>query len=220
MAQRAARRLTGALAVVAAVVGACTPPPGGGGGPVTISAGHVDAVDVSLDGAALRLLIKDDTSGGTFRDPAQTVLHAKLESAIAVPTNPQFSFLGTPGSTVWNLPQVQNPSLLWPGSSTERIGPGELVGNQITWSIRSVSGPGSFHVYTTGVFGAPTVVFTTTASFPQSTTLSVPSHAHYNWTFGATGTYTVVMRATATMTAGNVAVTSPDVAYTFKVGPL
>ena len=209
-----------ALLVVAAVVGACAPPPvGGGGGPLTLSAGHIDAVEVSLDGLALKLQVKDHTAGVTYRDPAQTVLHVKPESQTTVPSGSAFAFLGAPGTAFWNLPQTQNANLLWPGTSIERIGSGELLGNAVTWTIQSVSGPGGFHVYTVGSFGAPTVLFSTQSSFPQSRPLSVASHAHYNWSFGATGTYTLVMRANATLANGT-PVASPNTSYTFKVGPL
>jgi surface-anchored protein len=42
---------------------------------------------------------------------------------------------------------------------------------------------------------------------------------HFNWAFGATGTYTLVMRADATLADGT-PVTSGPVAYTFQVGSL
>jgi surface-anchored protein len=215
------------VGLVAACAPSPTPPPGSTTTTTTtvpkfvMSAGHADVFEVTVAGSALSVQIKDDSVAPVgYRSPAQTILHVKPTAQTSVPTpSGSFSFLGAAGAPVWILPQVQNPSLLWPGSSTERIGTGVLQGNSVTWRIDSVNGPGGFHLYTTNGFGQPSVVFTTNSAFPQSTPLTVPSHAHYNWAFGATGTYTVVMRATATL-AGGTPVTSGPVTYTFKVGPL
>ena len=163
--------------------------------------------------------IKDDTSGSSvYRDPANTILQVKPEAQQVLPDpSGAFAFLGAGGSTVWLLPQVQNPALLWPGASTERIGSGVLAGGNVTWTVQAGSGPGGFHVFQNGAFGTPQVWFTSGSAFPQSKQLSVGSHAHFNWAFGGTGTYTVVMRADATLTGGT-PVTSGPVAYTFRVG--
>lgn len=186
-----------------------------------MSIGHADAFEVTVDGTALEVQIKDDSGASpVFRDPSETILHAKPESQISVPNPPgAFAFLGAGGDPVWMLPQVQNTNLLWPGSSTERISSGALVGNKVDWTVESVSGPGGVHVFQNGAFGAPQMWFTTGSAFPQTKQLSVPSHVHFNWAFGATGTYTLVMRADATLANGT-PVTSGPVAYTFQVGSL
>jgi surface-anchored protein len=223
------------VGVLALALVACTPPPGGGGGSPTttstttttvpkhvMSVGHADMFAVRLDGGSLDVVIEDD-SGPTpvDRDPARTILHARPESQTSVPNPPgAFSFLGTGGATVWILPQVQNPSLLWPGASTEEIPTGALQGNApVSWTVLSVSGPGGFHVFQSGAFGAPQMWFTSGAAFPQTKQLGVPSHVHFNWAFGAVGTYTVVMRANATLADGT-PVSSGPVTYTFRVGPI
>jgi surface-anchored protein len=221
------------VVVLACLVAACSPPPGPSPTTTTtttttttvpkhiMSVGHADVFEVSVSGTSLSVQIEDESVAPTvYRSPAQTLLQVRPTAQTSVPSPAgNFSFLGAAGAPVWILPQVQNPALLWPGSSTERIGAGVLQGNALTWRIDSVSGPGGFHLYTTNGFGQPSVVFTTNAALPQSTSLTVPSHAHYNWAFGATGTYTVVMRATATL-AGGLPVTTGPVAYTFRVGPL
>jgi surface-anchored protein len=212
--------VVGLLGMVAACAPSPTPPPPPPA-PHVISAGHADVFEVTVSGSALSVQIEDESAVPTvYRNPAQTLLQVKPTAQTSVPSPAgAFSFLGAAGAPVWILPQVQNPTLLWPGTSTERIGAGVLQGNSVTWHIDSVSGPGGFHVYTTNGFGVPSVIFTSTAAFPQSTTLGVPTHAHHNWAFGATGTYTVAMRATATL-AGGTPVTSGPVTYTFRVGPL
>ncbi len=220
-----------AVVAMAGLVVACAPPPGPPGPTTTtttttlpatvLSAGHADVFEVTLAGSALSVQIEDESvSPVTSRNPAQTLLQVRPAAQTAVPTPAgTFAFLGSPGAPVWILPQVQNPTLLWPGTSTERIPAGALQGNTVSWRIQSVTGPGGFHVYTTNGFGVPSVLFTTNTPFPQSTTLTVPSHAHHNWAFGAAGTYTVVMRADATLANGT-PVSSGPVTYTFRVGPL
>jgi surface-anchored protein len=235
-ARRRARLLAApVLAVVALVVGACTAPTAPA--PTTpstttttvpkyvFSVGHADVFEVTVvpagSGQALEVQIKDSSGPSVlWRDPAQTILQAKPASQTTVP-NPagSFAFLGTPGAPIWLLPQIQDPNLLWPGISTERIGTGVLQGNNLNWVIDSVSGPGRFVVYQTDAFGTPQVWFTSNAALPQTKTVGVNVHAHFNWAFGATGTYTVVMRATATLANGT-PVTSGPVPYTFRVGAL
>jgi surface-anchored protein len=176
-------------------------------------------LDVRVAGNSLAVVIKDDSGPSPVeRDPARTILQAKPASQTSVPNPPgAFSFLGVGGAAVWILPQVQNPSLLWPGASTEQIPTGALQGNSVSWTVLSASGPAGFHVFQNGAFGAPQMWFSSGGAFPQTKQLTVPSHVHFNWAFGATGTYTVVMRANATLANGT-PVTSGPVTYTFRVG--
>lgn len=240
----AAIAATAALAVIAA----CVPPPSPGPSPTStttsststttttlpaptqhvMSVGHADVLEVTVDGSELVMSIRDDsnvpTPGVVVRDPAETIVHAKpgagpAGSQLAVPANPNFSFLGSPGDPVWILPEVQNPNLLWPGLSTERIANGVLQGNQVQVHLDDVDGPGDFHLYNSGAFGVPSIKYTTDQSFPQTITAQNNVHAHYSWAFSATGTYTLTFRATATL-AGGTPVTSGPVDYTFVVGPL
>jgi len=193
-----------------------------------MSVGHADVLEVTVSGESLILQIKDDSNipapGVVFRDPAETVLHAKpgpgpAGSQLAVPANAAFGFLGAPGDPVWILPEVQNPNLLWPGLSTERISGGVLQGNQVQVHLDAVIGPGSFHLYNVSPFGAPVIRYTTDQPFPQTISTSNNTHAHYSWAFSAEGTYTMTFRATATLANGT-PVTSGPVDYTFVVGPL
>jgi len=191
--------------------------------------GHADVFEVTVDGATLRVQVKDDTHTASpatvYREPDEVILRVAggpgplgAEIAVPDPAGP-YTFLGAPGSPVWLLPQVQNPNLLWPGLSTERIGAGVLQGNTVNWIVDSVSGPGSFHLYNTSAFGTPSVKFTSAQPWPQTLASPVGSHAHFTWAFGALGTYTLNFRATATLADGT-PVTSGPVPYTFVVGDL
>ncbi len=187
--------------------------------------GHADAFEVTVDGNALEVQIKDDSGlgapGTVFRDPAETILQALPTSSVpgGAPGVAPFTFLGAAGSPLWLLPQVQDANLLWPGLSTERISSGVLQGNKVTWTVDSVTGPGAFHLFQNDSFGSPVVWFTSNNAWPQSKQVNTGQHAHFNWAFGASGTYTLTFRATATLANGT-PVTSGPVPYTFVVGSL
>ncbi len=233
------------LLAVPALVTACVPdvPPGPGPSTTTsttsttttvaprhvMDVGHADVVEVTVDGASLKVQIKDDSRlaapGVVWREPDETILRVKggpgPQGAQTTVPNPAgaYAFLGTPGSSVWLLPQVQNGNLLWPGLSTERIPAGVLAGNTVNWVVDSVVGPGSFHLYNTNAFGTPSVKFTSNSPWPQTYATPTGVHSHFTWAFGALGTYTLTFRATATLADGT-AVTSGPVPYTFVVGDL
>lgn len=186
---------------------------------VTISQGHVDAIDVDWTGSALTLDVRDGTvTPAVDRAPADVVLNAVSASRKTVPSSAAFAFLGNPGDPVWILPQTQAAGILWPGFNTEDVPSGVLQGDNVTVRLVSVSGPADFNVYATNSFGQPTVWFDSGNGLPDSRTLTVGSHAHANWAFEAAGTYTVVFEVTATSTSG-AALSSGQQTYTFTVQP-
>ena len=136
-----------------------------------------------------------------------------------VPANPQFSFLGSTGSSFWVLPQVQDPALLFLGFGTEELAPGLFVNNEVTLSLQGVRAPGQFSVYEVGVFGSPTVFMNSgdgiTAA--DSILLTAGGHRHVNWAFSTPGIYKVDFVAAGTLVDGNVFTTSGPITYTFAV---
>lgn len=186
---------------------------------VTISAGHVDAIDIDWTGSTLTLDLRDDTvSPSVDRDPSTVTLVAVPASRTTVPANSAYSFLGTPGSPVWILPQSQSSGILWPGTSTEGVPSGVLQNNTLSLKLVSVTGPADVSVYTTSSFGTPTVWFDSGNGLPDTRSLAVTTHAHANWAFEAAGSYTVVFEATATTATGG-AVSTGQRSYTFTVQP-
>ncbi|ONI88744.1 hypothetical protein ALI22I_17270 [Saccharothrix sp. ALI-22-I] len=183
-----------------------------------ISQGHVDALDIDWTGSALTLDIRDATvTPAVDRDPSTVVLDAVSASKTTVPSNSAYSFLGSPGSTVWVLPQSQVSNILWPGINTQGVPSGVLLNNAVTAKLISVSGPAHFSVYTTSL-GTPTVWFDSGNGTPDSRNIAINTHAHANWAFEAAGTYTVVFEVTATLAAGGT-VTTGQKTYTFTVQP-
>ena len=187
-------------------------------GQVVLDRGHVDLVEVTVAGGALVVQVKDEnTPGGTaFRKPTDVQSRVKDAAKIQVPADPSFAFLGAAGSDLWMLPQVQDPALLWPGWSTERLGPGQVRGDNVTLRLATVDGPGSFALFTTNQFGVPTVIFDNDGTAPNSTVIPINTHAHSSWAFGAPGVYRLTFEVSATLQDGT-AVSTP-VTYMYLVG--
>ena len=185
----------------------------------TLSAGHVDVIDVDWTGSALTLDLRDSTtSPAVDRDPSTVTLNAVPASRSTVPSGSAYAFLGAPGSAFWVLPQNQVSGILWPGFDTSGVPSGALLNNSLTVKLVSVTGPADFSVYTTGFGGSVSVWFDSGNGLPDTRTLAINSHAHANWAFEAAGTYTAVFEVTATKAAGG-SVTTGQKSYTFTVQP-
>lgn len=185
---------------------------------VTLSSGHVDAVDVNWVGNTFSVKVFDDTvSPAVERDPATVTLSVPAAAKTTVPSGSSYAFLGNPGDTVWILPQTQKSGLLWLGWNTLGVPSGVLQNNNMQLKLTAVSGPDDFAVYTVGTFGAVTVWFDSGNGLPDTRTLNYNQHGHVNWAFEAAGTYTVTFEVTGVRAADGVAVSSGSVNYTFVV---
>lgn len=177
--------------------------------------GHVDLIEVTREGNALRVQVKDDTGPSVaFRSPEQVQVRVGDGARTEVPDGP-FGFLGAPGSPVYLLPQVQDPDLIWPGWSTERLTAGQVVGDAVRLRLVGVDGPGELALFTTDQFGSPTVLFDSDGTADQ---VSVPirTHAHSNWAFSAAGVHRVTFEVAADVPGAGP--TATRVTYVFLVG--
>lgn len=190
-----------------------TPPPGEWDVPngtvndadaVVLTDGHVDIATL-LEGGELVTRIKDTTrtSEPLWHDPARTVLQVRPEATIEVPAAEAWRFLGEPGDDIFQLSQVQQPGLLWPGWSTEQLPRAATTGG-VAWTLTDVEGPGAFALYETDVFGAPRVLFATSDGIDAADGFTVPkaTHAHGSWAFSREGAYCLTMHRTAQLTDG------------------
>jgi surface-anchored protein len=136
-----------------------------------------------------------------------------------VPANPQFSFLGTAGSSVWVLPQVQDPALLFLGFGTEELVSGVFVNGEVTLSLQGVKAPGQFSVFENDMFGNPNVIMNSGDGITGADSLALPAggHQHVNWAFSTPGTYEVDFEASGTLLDGNVFTSSGPITYTFEI---
>jgi surface-anchored protein len=185
--------------------------------PLVLARGHVDLVEVTREGSRLVVSVKDDTAGGApvYRSPAEVQLRVPDGSRTEVPSGP-FSFLGAAGSQVFLLPQVQDPDLVWPGWSTERLGAGELVGDAVRLRLVGVEGPGSLAVFTTDQFGSPRVLFDSDDGAPDEVSVPIRTHAHANWAFSAAGVHRVTVDVLGDLDGAGP--TATRVTYVFLVG--
>lgn len=190
-----------------------------------LSVGHVDAVGVHLEDGALRLRLHDDTAAEPVeRAPGDVLLHVKPQAATTLPEGiPQIYYdtLGPAGTTFWLLPQVQDPDLLWPGWSSEEVGPGVVVGDRFTWRLLSVDGPGAFRLFEEGAFGLEPrgIRFNSADGLPDTTTMNANTHAHFSWAFAARGLYRLRFEVSGTPVGGS-ELTSGPVEYRVFVGDL
>lgn len=169
--------------------------PGGTSPAVVLSDGHVDYGTRVIDGA-LQSMVKDGTTTTTvWREPAATVLWLKPEAEVDAPGG-AFDFLGAAGQTAWQVPQTQEPGLIWLGWNTEELR-GEVAGS-VTWTLEALDGPGEVTIYTLSSFGEPQVLLQPGGSMQ----IPVGTHAHGNWGFTAEGIYRLRLTQTATLDGG------------------
>ncbi|MFD7711716.1 choice-of-anchor M domain-containing protein [Streptomyces sp. NPDC059785] len=184
---------------------------------ITLSEGHVDAVDIAYEDGTLTLGLADATTGTEVeRDPADVVLHVKPEAGTTVPGNTAYSFLGSPGDAVWILPQTNNPELLYAGWAAHEVETGVFQGDGVRLRLTAVDGPAEVSVYDVAG-GVPAKRFDSGDGLPDSVDVTAGEHHHTNWAFEAEGDYTLTFEATGTLLDGTT-VNSEPVDYHFTVG--
>jgi putative ABC transporter-associated repeat protein len=178
------------------------PGPSAGGERVVLSTGHADIGPRAIDGA-WRIQVRDDTTRPpTWRDADDVVVHALDAARTTVPQGQAYAFLGTPGSPVWVLPQIQRQDLVWLGWNTQDPSVATAIRREMTWRVHRVDGPGAFVLFLTGNFGAPDVVFDSRTPLPQDSGVEANTHVHGNWVFTAPGTYLIDVEMSATSQQG------------------
>ncbi|WP_439693568.1 TIGR03773 family transporter-associated surface protein [Curtobacterium sp. SP.BCo] len=161
-----------------------------------ISRGHVDVGSRIVDGR-LRTLVKDGSRGGvTWREPSATTIWLKPAAKVSSPGG-AFSFLGAAGSPAWQIPQTQDPALVWLGWNTEEITAAQ-ASSPVQWRLDSVDGPGTVTVYELAAFGSPERILSAGGTYP----IPLGVHAHGNWGFTAEGTYRLHMTQTVALAGG------------------
>ncbi|MFE2598430.1 TIGR03773 family transporter-associated surface protein [Streptomyces sp. NPDC059396] len=125
----------------------------------------------------------------------------------AVPDDPAYEFLGTPGTTVWEISDAP-----W---DTSGIAPGGVRDDTVLWSLAAVDGPGTVAVYETA--GArPLVRFDSADGLPDGYDLPAGASGDTRWTFDAAGAYTLTFTAAARERNGEALAAS--VRYEVRVG--
>jgi surface-anchored protein len=211
------RTLTVAGSVAAAIaVGGLTTAHAAG---TTLSKGHVDVLDVEYDGIGLELHVHDESvTPDVEYDPANVVIQALPASAYTVPSGSCYTHLGTAGSTVYRLPQVENTNLLWPGISGEHLSAGVFQSDRVQVKLTSVSGPGKITVYKNGLCPVNNRYYDSgDAALTNTKDIAAGEHDHANWVFTKAGTYTATFEVSGTLTNGT-KVGPTSATYTFQAG--
>lgn len=188
-----------------------------------MSQGHADVLEVAYAAGALTVAVKDDSGEApVIRRPQDVLLHAKPQSRFTLTADlpPEFGFLGKPGDTVYLLPEVQDPALLWPGWDTEGVAPGLFAGDELTWRLLSAEGPGAVQLFGSDAVGLPRVLFNTADGLPDRSSMPAGTHVHANWAFSRPGLYKLRFALSGTLAAGGPAVETGPVEYWFFAGHL
>ncbi|OKK03478.1 hypothetical protein AMK26_18470 [Streptomyces sp. CB03234] len=212
-----ARTLTVAGSVAAAIaVGGLTAAHAAG---TTLSKGHVDVIDVEYAAGVLDLHVHDESvTPGVEYDPADVVIKALPASAYTVPSGTCYTHLGTAGSTVYRLPQVENTNLLWPGISGEHVSTGVFQSDKVQVKLKSVAGPGKITVYKNGLCPKSNRYYDSgDATLTNTKDVTAGEHDHANWVFTKAGTYTATFEVSGTLTNGS-KVGPATATYTFQAG--
>jgi len=201
-----------------------------------LTSGHVDVLGFGWDDGDQTIVPHAHVDVGSVVDGVEVTVKTKFdpsEIVFFVPTTAQRSrpsgsqwntIGGTSGGPVWILPQNQDPSMPWPGLTTED---GEL--REQPWTgvtpftvrLTNVVKPpnADFAMFTVGPFGDPTYYFATSDGIGSADQVSVPlnTHAHYNWSFTQPGNYEMTFDFVANhQTLGTLTETAT---YSFQVIP-
>lgn len=208
-----------AVLVVGALVGPTTamgqPPPSDGldqtidagqaiaTGHTVLSKGHVDIGPRFVDGVWTLMVHDDSVEPSVWRHLDETVFQISDEAVLKVPEDPAYSFIGEPGTSVYVVPQVQNPDVAWVGWNTQDPEVMETIDAGVTLTLAGVDGPGELFVYLqAGNFGAADVLWDSTKDEKQELWVDVNTHTHANWVFTEPGGYLVQAEVTADLVDG------------------
>ena len=185
----------------------------------TLDTGDTD-IGIGYDGGWDLHVHKENPPDAGEYEPADALLQVNGQAETTVPAGSQWSFLGTAGSAAWILPQSEDPNLLFLGIGTEEIASGIFVGEEVTLSLSSVTGPGNFSTYTESL-GIPNVLFDSSDGITGADSFTLPTgtHQHFNFAFTAPGDYTIAFEGSGTLVAGSTFTQSGPIDYFFTVVP-
>ncbi|GIG36947.1 TIGR03773 family transporter-associated surface protein [Cellulomonas pakistanensis] len=159
--------------------------------------GHFDFGSQLING---ELVARTKDDAGAWRDPAGLVLHVSETARRTVPAG--FEFLGSAGSTIWEIPETQEAGIPWLGWNTQHPSVTSGLSGPVTFTLAGVDGPGDLIVYMGGSFGSPNQRVFDTVGGPRSVSVPLNTHQHAHWVFTQPGAYHVTITQTGTTTSG------------------
>lgn len=169
----------------------------------TVTEGHFDFGAI-IEGDQLVPRVKDDRSNPPeWVHPESLVFALGSTAEQTVPEGASYSFLGSPGETVWMIPQTQVSGVPWLGWNTQHETVRSNVDGQVTFTLDDVDGPGELLIYLTDSFGGVGErILGTAGGFPSTFRVPLNVHAHGNWAFTEPGSYRVTITQSATLNSG------------------
>lgn len=166
----------------------------------------------------LSLVVRNSDAGLNFA-ATNAVLVIPESARTEIP--PGFEALGPAGSSLWILPQSQDPDLIYLGFSAEGIAPG-LLEPSVTLRLVQLTGPGAFVLWQADGLGGLNIPINSRdgLSADDRIGLFVGSHAHFNAGFSTNGIHTLGFVAEARLAGTTNLVQSAVVPVRFDVLPL
>jgi surface-anchored protein len=196
--------------------------------PTIFSRGHID-MGITFEDGAFDLHVHSE--GYDLEAEADAaVLRVLPQTQVAVPNDPQFAFLGAPGTPIWVLPQDEptatSLNVLVLGIGAEESNPADFVGDlsvKLTNVVFTPEPGGSptanVSIFKTGLAGAPTVIMSTHDGLDAADVASVTPGTHFdpNWAFSKPGRYVLTFDVSGTRTTAGNPVVADSASYTFVV---
>lgn len=189
-------------------------------GPVRLDSGHMDVFNISSEGDAITLGIKEDATGSSVhRTPEDVVLVVKSQAVVRhLPTTALPA--GAPGEELYYLPLTQDAELIWPGwDSLEAQG---KFGSDLKADIEitKVDGPGTVYLWSQGAFGGVSPLLKDGKfALPGTIHQDSAAHVHANWAFTKAGTYHITAQAKVASADSKLSAETGAHVYTFEVQP-
>lgn len=179
----------------------------------TLTVGHIDMA-VRGGASGLEAVLKDETRGAAvLRRPQDVTVGVTDALAVRVPAG--FEKVGAAGTTLWMIPQVQNPGGIWSGFNTQAVDYSALDG-PVHVELAGVTGPGRVVLFQEDLLRGVQVMWDSAPGGRRSFAMGVPSHVHHALAFSAPGRYELELRYRARTESGRTVTASAR--YTFLVG--
>ncbi|TBW23922.1 hypothetical protein EZJ44_01475 [Arcanobacterium bovis] len=121
------------------------------GGSGNANSGHFD-VGTTANGGSIAMSVKDDrTQPANWVSPSSLVFGVSNAAKTNAPAG--IEFVAAAGSPIWLISSSQVNGVPWVGANTMHPSLLQNTSGNVTWTLNSVSGPGSLAVFESGNFG-------------------------------------------------------------------
>lgn len=179
--------------------------------------GHVDAFNLTMINGDPTLTLKEDVTGSqVIRDPLDVELHVKEAALIDLPTSDAVPE-DVRGQSVYFLPLVQDPNLLWPGWDSQGLAGSGY--DTVDINIEEIDGPGEVYLWgAAGFSGEQSLLADDGYQLPGTIDQDYLAHVHANWAFTEPGAYYFTVGAEVTNSETGETVETNTSRYLFTVG--